>query len=87
MPKEGNKNEELVQQLENDYEKVKFVSFSIIALGIYGKSTTEFIDMMKMLKFDKRTRNYTIKKLPALLSERHIISSVDGTKNGQILNL
>ena len=54
---------ELVQQLKNDYEKVNLVNLSISALGIYHKSTTEFIDMMKMLKFDKRTTNYTIKKL------------------------
>ena len=57
------KYRELVQQLKNDYEKVNFVNLSISALGIYDKSTTEFIDMMKMLKFDKRTTNYTIKKI------------------------
>ena len=57
------KYRELVQQLTNDYEKVNFVNLSISALGIYDKSTTEFIDMMKMLKFDKRTTNYTIKKI------------------------
>ena len=51
------KYRELVQQLKNDYEKVNFVNLSISALGIYDKSTTEFIDMMKMLKFDKRTTN------------------------------
>ena len=54
---------ELVKQLKNDYEKVNFVNLSIGALGIYDKSTTEFIDMMEMLKFDKRTTNYTIKKI------------------------
>ena len=47
------KYRELVQQLKNDYEKVNFVNISINALGIYDKSSTEFIDMMKMLKFDK----------------------------------
>ena len=57
------KYRELVQQLKNDYEKVNFVNLSISALGIYDKSTTEFIDMMKMLKFDKRTTNYTIKRI------------------------
>ena len=57
------KYRELVQQLKNDYEKVNFVNRSISALGIYDKSTTEFIDMMKMLKFDKRTTNCTIKKI------------------------
>ena len=54
---------ELVQQLKNDYEKINFVNLSISALGIYDKSKTEFIDMMKMLKFDKRTTNCTIKKI------------------------
>ena len=57
------KYRELVQQLKNDYDKINFVNLSISALGIYDKSTTEFIDMMKMLKFDKRTTNYTIKKI------------------------
>ena len=46
------KYRELVQQLKNDYEKVNFVNLSISALG-----------MMKMLKFDKRMTNYTIKKI------------------------
>ena len=57
------KYRELVQQLTNEYEKVNFVNLSISALGIYDKSTTEFIDMMKKLKFDKRTTTYTIKKI------------------------
>ena len=57
------KYRELVQQLKNDYEKANFVNLSISAWGIYDKSTTEFIDMMKMLKFDKRTANYTIKEI------------------------
>ena len=43
------KYRELVQQLTNDYEKVNFLNLSISALSIYGKTTTEFIDMMKML--------------------------------------
>ena len=51
------------KKIGNDYEKVNFASLSISALCIYDKSTTEFIDMMKMLNFDKRTTNYTIKKI------------------------
>ena len=54
---------ELYHYYYYDYEKVNFVNLSISALGIYEKSTTEFIDMMKMLKFDKRTINCTIKKI------------------------
>ena len=50
---------ELVQQINNDYEKVNFVNLSISALGTYDKSTADFIDMMKMLKFDTRATNYT----------------------------
>ena len=57
------KYRELVQQLKNDYEKVNFVNLSKSALGIHGKSTTKFIDIMKILKFDKRATNYTIKKI------------------------
>ena len=75
------KYRELTQQLKYDYDKINFVNLSISALGIYDKSTTDFIDMMKMLKFDKRSTNYMIKKIIS------IASSVDGTKNGQILNL
>ena len=50
---------ELVQQINNDYEKVNFVNLSISALGTYDKSTADFIDMMNMLKFDTRATNYT----------------------------
>ena len=57
------KYRELVQQLKNDLEKVNFINLSIRAWGINHKSTTDFIDMMKTLKFDKRTTNYTIKKI------------------------
>ena len=53
----------MVKQLKNDYEKVNFVSLSISAIGIYDNSTTELIDVMKMLNFDKRAKNYTIKKI------------------------
>ena len=52
-----------MQQLKNDFEKVNFANLSISALDIYEKSTTEFINMMKMLTFHKRTINYTIKKI------------------------
>ena len=48
---------------KNDYDKVNFVNHLIGALGIHDKSTTEFIDMMKMWKFDKRTTNYIFKKI------------------------
>jgi len=54
---------EMVQQLKKDYEKVNFANLLISTLGIYDKSTTEFNDMTKMLKFDKRTTNYTIMKI------------------------
>ena len=60
------KYRELTQQLKNDYDKVNFVNLSISALGIYDKSTTDFIDMMKTLKFDKRSRNYMIKKITSI---------------------
>ena len=42
---------------------LNLVNLLISALGIYVKSTTEYIDMMKMLKFDKRTVNYIIKRI------------------------
>ena len=78
------KYKELVQQLKNDY----FGNLSISALNIYDKSTTEFIDMMKMLKFDKKNDKLHHKEnyqhcYPNVI----IISSVGGTKNGPILNL
>ena len=57
---------ELTQQLKNDYDKINFVNLSISALGIYDKSTTDFIDMMKTLKFDKRSTNYMIKKITSI---------------------
>ena len=56
----------LVQQLKNDYEKVNFVNPSRSALGIYEKSTTDFVDMMKTLKSDKRSTNYIIKKITSI---------------------
>ena len=46
------KYRELVQELKNEYDKVSFVNLSISALGIYDKSTTDFVDMMKKLKYD-----------------------------------
>ena len=57
---------ELTQQLKNDYDKINFVNLSISTLGIYDKSTTDFIDMMKTLKFDKRSTNYMIKKITSI---------------------
>ena len=57
---------ELTQQLKNDYDKINFVNLSISALGMYDKSTTDFIDMMKTLKIDKRSTNYMIKKITSI---------------------
>ena len=54
------KYRELVQELKNEYDKVSFVNLSISAMGIYDKSTTDFVDMMKTLKFDRRSTHYII---------------------------
>ena len=60
------KNRELAYQLKNDYDKVTFVNLSISTLGIYNKSTTDFIGKMKTPKFDKRSTNYINKKITSL---------------------
>ena len=60
------KYRELTQQLKNDYDKINFVNLSISALDIYDKNTTDFIGMMKTLKFDKRSTNYMIKKITSI---------------------
>ena len=54
---------ELEQQLK---QKANFVNLSISALGIYDKSTTDFIDMMKTFKFDNKSTIYIIKKITSI---------------------
>ena len=60
------KYRELAQQLKNDYDKVNFVNLSTSALGIYDKNTTNLVDMMKTLKFDRRSTNYITKKITGI---------------------
>ena len=40
---------EFVKQLKEKYEQVKFVNFSISALGFFDKTSSDFTDMMKDL--------------------------------------
>ena len=57
------KYEELINDQQNNYEKVIFVNLSISALGVFSKPSLSFMDMLKDLKFDMNCRKYIIRKI------------------------
>ena len=54
---------ELVNQLTENYNQVKFVNLSISSLGLFDKSSCAFIDMMKDLDMSTDQTSFTIRKI------------------------
>ena len=52
---------ELVNQLIDNYKQVKFVNFSMSSLGLFDKSSSCFIDMIKDFEMTTEQTNFIIK--------------------------
>ena len=57
------KYEELINEQQNNYEKVKFVNMSLSSLGVFSQSSIGFTDMLKDLNVDEQCRKYYVKKV------------------------
>ena len=50
--RKAQKYRDLALQQSNKYANVKFINLSMSALGIFDKSTSDFLDMLIDLRFD-----------------------------------
>ena len=57
------KYEELINEQQNNYEKVKFVNMSLSSLGVFSQSSIGFTDMLNDLNVDEQCRKYYVKKV------------------------
>ena len=64
--RKAQKYRDLVLQQSNKYANVKFINLSMSALGIFDKSTSDFLDMLTDLHFDTATKNYIARKLTTI---------------------
>jgi len=58
-----NKYKELISDLSSDYSHVKFINLSISSLGVFSSECSSFIQMLESLDFDKKQRNYVIRRM------------------------
>ena len=54
---------ELGKQLREKYKQVKFVNLSISALGFFGKTSSDFTNMMNDLHMDTAQTSFVIRKI------------------------
>ena len=64
--RKAQKYRDLVLQQSHKYANVKFINLSMSALGIFDKSTSDFLDMLTDLHFDTATKNYIERKLTTI---------------------
>ena len=57
------KYRELVSQLHETYNQVKFVNLSMSSLGIFAQECSAFLDMLKNVGFDDNQRLYCVRKM------------------------
>ena len=80
------KYEKLINELQNNYKKVKCVNISLSSLGVFSQSSIAFTDMLKGLNVDKQCRKYYVKKSLTCVLGPRTIYSVNTTKNGTTCN-
>ena len=84
--RKAQKYRDLIQQQPNKYKNVKLIHLSMSALGIFDKRTSDFLDMLTALQFDKTTKNYIIRKMTTIVIRTLTTSSADVTKSGLVLS-
>jgi len=61
--RKNDKYKELISDLKNNYNDVKFINLSISSLGVFSSECISFIEMLENLDFDKKQHNYLIRKI------------------------
>ena len=73
----------LCKELSQGFESVIYVDLSVGALGLIGKDSTKFYNLLKMtLKLEKEQTNYLIKKLRHAALEQHTLFFAKRTNHG-----
>ena len=58
---------QLTCDISSKYRSVNFINLSISSLGIFGKSFNSFIAMCNDLNIEKKTLNYALRKITAII--------------------
>ena len=54
---------DLIKEQESNFDKVKFVNLSLSTLGVFGRASESFDDMLRNLKFDGQQSKFIKKKI------------------------
>ena len=54
---------DLVKEQESNFNKVKFVNLSLCTLGVFGRTSESFDDMLRNLNFDSQQSKFIKKKI------------------------
>ena len=57
------KYENLIKEQQKLYEKVIFLYLAICSLSVFSESASDFIEMLKDLKFDEKCKEYFVRKI------------------------
>ena len=57
------KYNDLIKEQESNFIKVKFVNLSLSTLGVFGRTSDSFDDMLRNLQFDSQQSKYIKKKI------------------------
>ena len=57
------KYRELLRQLGNNFNQVKFINLSISSLGIFAEECSTFLDMLESIGLDKNHQMYSVRKM------------------------
>ena len=57
------KYNDLIKEQESNFIKVKFVNLSLSALGVFGRTSDSFDDMLRNLQVDSQQSKYIKKKI------------------------
>ncbi len=87
MERKKAKYRELIKQLGNNFEQVKFMNLSTDFLGIFAHECSTFLDMLENVDLDKNHQIFCVRKMmTTVIIEVFIIFSVAEIRNGKIQN-
>ncbi len=66
VERKKSKYKELISEQKEHFDSVKFVNLSISSLGVFAKECSTFLQMLDDLGFEKKHKNYCIKKITTI---------------------
>ena len=66
VERKKSKYKELISEQKEHFDSVKFVNLSISSLGVFAKECSTFLQMLDDLGFEKKHKNYCIRKITTI---------------------